>query len=537
MTITKDEAFNYLLDKLDTTEVRGNHAMAHCPAHEDHDPSLSITCGDGKALVKCMAGCDTQDVLAQLGLGWEALFDEPPHTAQLMCTYRYQRPDGAVWMTVERWLGRNTKTGTFRKTFKQRGSNGTDMKDTKPCLYNLPEVIPAARDGQEIWITEGEKDVHALKTQQVVATTAPMGAGKWQPYYWRWLDGASRIVVVADDDPEGRKSAARVCADLRSHGFIVETVLPHDGCKDAFDHIAAGHPVSEFRPVNLNRLRPHGVNHHALMHTLYPPVSWAVPNLLPAGLAILGGTVKIGKSWLALDIGLNVARGLNCLGGFRCANGPVLYLALDNDSERRLQERVRHISLLDDDAPIEFHTTWPTGPDAIAAVQEWITEVARPRLVVIDTLVRVEPDFDKGDGAYSCSTEALTRWARLAIDNDLSVLAVHHDRKSFGDTTKQDWVDRFSGSRGLTASAATLMFLDAERGHPDGTLHVTGRDVTCQDLPLTMVGGIWHATGLLDQTHLTPPPPVPAGMLDVQIPPLPDDVPDNVRTLIPRSDI
>lgn len=517
--------FDDIVGKLDGAHHRGEHHVdARCPAHEDHNPSLSVTYTEGRVLLKCMAGCDTQDVLARLHLGWEDLFDNDPDQEVKLHEYRYQRPDGRLHMTVERW-----RTPRRRKEFRQRGGNGADMKGTRPCLYNLPEVIPHAKSGGEVWIVEGEKDVHALKTNGIVATTAPMGAGQWQPYYWKWLVGAQRIVVVADDDAAGRKGAARVCADLRGHGFVVVTVLPAEGCKDAFDHYTEGHGQQDFRPVNLNRLRPDGLSHKNLMHALYPPTTWSVPNMLPAGLAILGGTVKIGKSWLALDIGLGVARGLTCLGRLGCHSGAVLYLSLDNDSERRLQERVRHLSLLDDDAPIEFHVNWPTGPDAVAACQEWLGDAPNPRLIVIDTLVRVEPDFDRGDGAYSTATEALTRWARLASDNDLTVLAVHHDRKSYGDS-KQDWVDRFSGSRGLTASASTLLFLEAERGAPVGQLHITGRDVASQDLDLRLCESVWHADTLPDQakTVHTPKPPVPAGPVEMMLPgaPLPDNVTD-----------
>lgn len=49
--------------------------MARCPAHEDRNPSLSITEGkDGRVLLHCFAGCRTEDVLQALGLSWKHLF-------------------------------------------------------------------------------------------------------------------------------------------------------------------------------------------------------------------------------------------------------------------------------------------------------------------------------------------------------------------------------------------------------------------------------------------------------------------------------
>lgn len=45
----------------------GSGWSARCPAHEDHDPSLSIRDGsDGRVLVHCHAGCDQGSVIAAL---------------------------------------------------------------------------------------------------------------------------------------------------------------------------------------------------------------------------------------------------------------------------------------------------------------------------------------------------------------------------------------------------------------------------------------------------------------------------------------
>ena len=70
----------------------------------------------------------------------------------------------------------------------------------------------------------------------------------------------------------------------------------------------------------------------------FPPLRWAVPNLLPEGCALLVGAPKVGKSWAALDIALAVAGGGLALGALRVETGPVLYLALE-DGPRRLADR------------------------------------------------------------------------------------------------------------------------------------------------------------------------------------------------------
>ncbi len=51
--------------------------IARCPAHDDHNPSLSIAQGDdGRVLLRCHAGCETAAVVAALGLAMRDLFPD-----------------------------------------------------------------------------------------------------------------------------------------------------------------------------------------------------------------------------------------------------------------------------------------------------------------------------------------------------------------------------------------------------------------------------------------------------------------------------
>lgn len=45
---------------------RGTRGECHCPAHDDHGPSLSVRLGKRAILFHCFAGCDTREVLAAL---------------------------------------------------------------------------------------------------------------------------------------------------------------------------------------------------------------------------------------------------------------------------------------------------------------------------------------------------------------------------------------------------------------------------------------------------------------------------------------
>ena len=56
-------------------KTAGKAWSARCPAHPDQRPSLSIDIGDdGRCLLDCKAGCDTTDVVAEIGLEMGDLF-------------------------------------------------------------------------------------------------------------------------------------------------------------------------------------------------------------------------------------------------------------------------------------------------------------------------------------------------------------------------------------------------------------------------------------------------------------------------------
>lgn len=52
--------------------------IARCPAHSDRSPSMTIRgLPDGRVLLHCFAGCDTEAILDAVGLTFSDLFPEP----------------------------------------------------------------------------------------------------------------------------------------------------------------------------------------------------------------------------------------------------------------------------------------------------------------------------------------------------------------------------------------------------------------------------------------------------------------------------
>ena len=230
--------------------VRGNSAQ--CPAHEDRAASLSIGQGDGRALLNCHRDCAYDDVLEALGMSAADLHDEPrtQHNGrgfQVVATYAYTDETGAELFYAERRMPKD-----FRQYRMVNGRKVWTLGIGQPggvrlVLYRLPRVLEAVKNGETVFVTEGEKDVHAIEAAGGVATCNPMGAGKWRPEYGDVLKGAT-VIVVADKDPAGYAHAAEVRADLAAKAASVTVVEAAEG-KDASDHLAAGHGLAGFRPL------------------------------------------------------------------------------------------------------------------------------------------------------------------------------------------------------------------------------------------------------------------------------------------------
>jgi hypothetical protein len=203
-----------------------------------------------------------------------------------------------------------------------------------------------------------------------------------------------------------------------------------------------------------------------------------LPELLPEGLCLFVSRPKLGKSWLALDIAIATATGRFVLGTLKPQSpGEVLYLALE-DGKRRLQRRLTKL------LPT-FRGTWPPGltfatewprSDAggLADIEGWIKEAIEqgkhPRLVVVDTLALFRK-LASGKQVYQEDYTAVAELQKLASKYNITVVVIHHDRKSGAD----DVFDTVSGTLGLTGAADTIAILRRQAGAV--TLHVRGRDI------------------------------------------------------------
>src|SRR5215211_1784599 len=196
-----------VLDKLDGTRESNGSWKALCPAHEDREPSLSVAEGDdGRALLKCFAGCDTENIVAARGLEMKDLFGRntgsvggrkkfvstPPKTPAslpdaepLPCNLEnYAAVKGlpAEFLKKLELTGRNyrgkpavripyrdehgeEKSIRFR-TALEKSEDGTDNRfrwrsGSKAMLYGL-ERLEKIRKAGYVVLVEGESDARAL---------------------------------------------------------------------------------------------------------------------------------------------------------------------------------------------------------------------------------------------------------------------------------------------------------------------------------------------------------------------------------------
>lgn len=301
----------------------------------------------------------------------------------------------------------------------------------------------------------------------------------------RLSDGRDRYrLEVCPFNPEHGKDAALF---VFPSGAITFKCL-HNGCagkswSDLRQQFDPGRPAEgrqPERPVAVpSKARPAILSAADLAGMAFPEPRWCVPGLLPAGFALLAAKPKVGKSWLALALGVAVASGGRALGGVRVDAGDALYLALE-DHPRRLQERLERIG---DAWPARLHlaTQWPRlGDGGISALDDWLTAHPQARLVIFDTLARLRPPHSRNGDAYAEDYAVGEAIKKVADDHGVCVLVIHHQRKLAAD----DAFDSVSGTTGLTGAADATLVLQRDRMTPTATLLLTGRDVLEQELAL-----------------------------------------------------
>lgn len=203
-----------------------------------------------------------------------------------------------------------------------------------------------------------------------------------------------------------------------------------------------------------------------------------VSHLIPQGIHLLGGSPKIGKSWLVLWMCLQIANG-EPIWNYETRRGTVLYLALE-DSFERLQSRLLEIT---DEAPgnLHFAILSKSIDDGLnRQIENFIDEHPDTVFIAIDTLQRIRNNDTKSN-PYASDYGDLTFLKEIANKNHIAILLVHHLRKQRDD----DPLNMLSGSTGLSGAVDTVFVLSRlKRTDNLATLYCSGRDIETIEIPL-----------------------------------------------------
>lgn len=448
---------------------RNGRFEACCPAHDDSTPSLSVTRGtDQPVVLRCHAGCRTDDVLGALGLKPADVCSPAtkPERARrkVVATYPYTDEAGHRLFDVVRF---------DPKGFAQRTPDGAwGINGVRRVLYQLPRVLEAVAEGTPVYVVEGEKDVAAAERAGLVATTNPGGAGKWRPEYNEALSGAE-IVIVADCDDVGEGHARSVAAQLADVAGSVRVVSPAGG-KDLADHLGQGLRIDQLVEWNAGTPATSSNGHgelRSLASVTPEAVRWLWPGRLPLGkLVTLDGDPGQGKSTLALDLAARVSTGSPMPDGRApvCAGDVIVMSAEDGLSDTirpRVEaaggdvERVHAWSEVHDTDPDgEPRTRTPTLPGDIDRLARHIVSVGA-RLVIVDVFMayldsRVNAHHDQD------VRQVLHRLMLVAERTGCVMVVLRHLNKSGGGRS----IYRGGGSIGIVGAARVGMVVADDPG-------------------------------------------------------------------------
>lgn len=205
-------------------------------------------------------------------------------------------------------------------------------------------------------------------------------------------------------------------------------------------------------------------------------IAFVVDKLLPVGLNLLAGSPKVGKSWFALWLSIQIAKGEKVL-GFETNAATVLYLALE-DNEIRIQNRLLEIT---EDAPSEVHfctEIFKLGGDLETRIKNFITEQEKTKLIIIDTLQTVRASTES---SYANDYSDLLNIKNIAYEYQISILLIHHFRKQ----KDGDVFNQITGSTGLQGVVDTMFTMtQARRGEKSCILNCIGRDIEPREMEI-----------------------------------------------------
>ena len=446
--MTFEEVLSHFQVKMKT----GDGYQCICPAHSDNKASLHISRGKGKTLVHCFTGCNTENVLAKVGLEMEDLFDEPLKSGdrwmnnvekyekrQIESVYEYKDLSGNYAFTRLRLSGKEFKYGRMEGDRFRYGLNGKRRKDI-PAVYcdSFSKLKKAISDGTRVFYCEGEKDVNTLNSRGLIGVTCG-ASGHWNPACAKLFEGAD-VVVLADNDEPGKASARAIEKDLRKVSKSVKVVVPTpDIEKGDISDLFETHSVEDLEKLIENTRTETKIRALSMCDVEEEPVEWLVPNYIPSGqISLLVGDGGQGKTSIWCDLVAGITSGRNTIldadnpfddkrEGRRC-----MFFSSEDSVPKVLKRRLRKAGA--DESKVLFVDLTDKDFDLIKfdapELEELIAE-NRPALCIFDPLQSFIPATVQM-GSRNAMRQCMSPLIALGEKYGTSFLIVMHTNKKLG---------------------------------------------------------------------------------------------------------
>lgn len=227
--------FERILSHFQVRKRGTGKAQCICPAHADREASLTLTDGNDRALIKCHAGCSTEEVVIAAGLKMSDLFYgdgltkerwrayiENREKRKIEAVYNYASINGDYAYTKVRLEGKKMLFGILSNERFAYGLNGKNKKAFNAIYGSIPSIKRAIERKEPVFIPEGEKDVNTLVKKGYAAFSCG-GANDWNKNVSEFCKDAD-VIVLADNDDPGKKLASTVVRDLK--GTAKGAVIP-----------------------------------------------------------------------------------------------------------------------------------------------------------------------------------------------------------------------------------------------------------------------------------------------------------------------
>lgn len=373
----------------------------------------------------------------------------------IACVYRYDTEDGKEFRV---WDVKNRKAKS---------------PDPRP-LYNIPGIISA----RKIIIVEGEKSADALIAYGLTATTAMFGANApinktdWSPLIGK------EVIIWPDNDEAGKDYAQKVAQHLVKVTSFVSIANPAKEKPekwDAFDAVKENFNIHHFLETSKgvdSKLPSYSIKDF-LSDNSPMPDDLITPRLLtPAGMMLIGGAPKVGKSDFLINFLIHLAAGENFLGLKPPKPLKIFYLQAEI-GYHYIRERIKKLKISEETVFKSSQNLIVTSRVQMILNDQGVEAAYRtvkhyfpdqpPDIICIDPIRNI---FDGGtDGSENDNNAMLfflqnrVEKLRSMLNPDMGVILCHHTKKIKKKDLEDDPFQAFSGAGSLRSFYTTGLIL------------------------------------------------------------------------------